>query len=125
MENYRTLGSVFPLQESNIFKYLPPSNHSLLLPIMSNHIPMCISPINRRIDLTPGVLHPFRRYRRLPSSLNSYKQFSKPVIQKLRSKPIRSERRSTVQNITVKPYREQLSHQLTELIRANSKPISI
>ena len=92
---------------------------------MSNHIPMCISPNNRRIDLTPGVLHPFRHYRRLTSSLNSYQQFSKPVIQKLRSKPVRSKRRSTIQNVTVKPYREQLSHQLTELIRTNNKPIDM
>ncbi len=123
LENYRSLGSVFPLQKSNLFEYLPPSNHFLLLPMTENHIPTFTSPNNRRIDLTPGVTVSFRHYRRLPSSINSHKHFSKPVIQKLRSKPIRKERQSIVPKVTTKLYREHLSHQITELIRTNNKPI--
>lgn len=76
LENYRSLGTVFPLQKSNLFKYLPPSNHSLLV---SNPIPTFMPSNNHRIDLTPGVLVP---YRRLSSSLNSRKQVFKPVLQK-------------------------------------------
>jgi hypothetical protein len=128
LDNYRRLGSAFPLHTLNLFKYLPPSNHSILSPILSNHIPIFTSFNTHRIDLTPGVLVPFHRYRRSSSLPNSHNRVSKPVLQKVKSiqkksTSPRKDRQSIVHNVTTKMHREHLSHQLTELIRMNNQPL--
>ncbi|CAF3673399.1 unnamed protein product [Rotaria sordida] len=130
LDNYRSLGSVFPLHSSNIFKYLLPSNPPVLSPIISNQIPIFTSLNTHRIDLTPGVLVSFHRYRRLPllSHSKSPNHFSKSVLQKIKltqkkSTPVRSQHQSIIHNVIKKMDREHLSHQLTEFIRMNNKPI--
>jgi len=118
LDNYRSLGSVFSLPKLNLFKYLPPSNHCIISPIILDRIPTFISSNNRRIDLTPGiVVDPFHRYRRLPSFSNSSNRFFKPVHQKIKSKSVRNDRQLIVHNVKTKISREHLSHQLTKLIQ--------
>jgi hypothetical protein len=128
LDNYRSSGSAFPLRNSNLFKYLPPSDHSVLSPIMSNHIPTFIPINNRRIDLTPGVLVPFRRYRRLSSPRTSHNRVLGKVksIQKKSPPPsIKKHRQFIVHKVKKKFSRGHLSHQLTELIRMNNKPSTL
>ncbi len=118
LDNYRSLGSVFPLHKLNLFKYLTSSNHFIMSPIILDPIPTFISSNNRRIDLTPGiVVVPFHRYRHLPSFSNSYNRFFKPIDRKIKSKSVRNDRQSIVHNVKTKISREHLSHQITELIQ--------
>ena len=124
LENYRSTGSAFPLRQSNLFEYLPPSNHYIVSPIVSNHIPSFTSSINRRIDLTPGVLVPVHRYRRLPSFTNSPNRVPKK-IKSIKKKliPVRSKRQLIARKFRTKLTREHLSHQFSELIRMNRESL--
>ncbi|CAF3384230.1 unnamed protein product [Rotaria sp. Silwood1] len=131
LNNYRSLGSIFPLRSSNIFKYLLPSDHSTLSPIISNHIPIFTSMNSHCIDLTPGVLVSSHHYRRLSSLLpsKSPNHLSKPVLKKIKStqkksKSITRQSQSIVHNVISKRDREHLSHQLTEFIRMNNKSLT-
>jgi len=52
LDNYRSLGSVFPLRQSDLYTYLPSSNH-LILPIIIAHLIPIFTSFNnhRRINL--------------------------------------------------------------------------
>ena len=122
MDNYRSTGSAFPLRNSNIFKYLPPSNHLILSHVKSNHIPNFISINNRRIDLTPGVFVSFHRYHRLlssPSSSNRVIQKQVKFITK-KSSRAKNDRSLIAHKVKKKLSRRDLSHQLTEFIRMDN-----
>ncbi|CAF2942491.1 unnamed protein product [Rotaria sp. Silwood2] len=127
LDNYRSLGSAFPLRSSNLFKYLLPSDHVVLSPIMSNFIPSFTSPNSCCIDLTPGVPVSFHRYRQLPSRSSSkpLNHLSKPILEKRKSTLIRNQRQLIIHNVTTKIDREHWSHQLTEFIHMNNKPITL
>ncbi|CAF1185319.1 unnamed protein product [Adineta steineri] len=101
LEKYRSSGVIFPLQESNLFKYLPLSNNF----DQSHHIPTFTSFNNHLINLTPGVFTSIHRYRRSLFSSDPHKYVHKALIQKKRSKLSR----------------EHLSHHLTKLIQINNK----
>jgi hypothetical protein len=111
LDNYRSLGSVFPLHKLNLFKYLTSSNHFIMSPIILDPIPTFISSNNRRIDLTPRiVVVPFHRYH----------HFQIHIIvspNQLTEKLNQNDRQSIVHNVKTKIFREHLSHQFTELIQ--------
>jgi hypothetical protein len=123
LDNYRSLGSALPLRKPNLFEYLPPASAYLAVSrIMPYHIPV-FTPINsRRIDLTPGVVVSFHRYRRTPSTITrKIKTVQKKVISVPKSlKPVINKRRSMIHKITTKKH---FSHQLTELIQTNNKQL--